>query len=138
MRNPGRGRLARPFTARRVEGKRRSGGPRSATHPRSAGLRLAPSFPSLRGRIAGQRPARGHIKRAMLDIAGTRGRPFVKMHGLGNDFVVLDARTVALELSDAQVRSEEHTSELQSLMRNPYAVFCLTKKTFNMSEGQQL
>src|SRR3546814_1389210 len=26
------------------------------------------------------------------------------------------------------VRSEEHTSELQSLMRNSYAVFCLTKK----------
>src|SRR3546814_469924 len=29
---------------------------------------------------------------------------------------------------DRQVRSEEHTSELQSLMRNSYAVFCLTKK----------
>src|SRR3546814_4920265 len=28
----------------------------------------------------------------------------------------------------ARLRSEEHTSELQSLMRNPYAVFCLTKK----------
>src|SRR3546814_5855789 len=27
------------------------------------------------------------------------------------------------------VRSEEHTSELQSLMRISYAVFCLTKKT---------
>src|SRR3546814_9836833 len=26
------------------------------------------------------------------------------------------------------VRSEEHTSELQSLMRNSYAVFCLQKK----------
>src|SRR3546814_5725344 len=26
---------------------------------------------------------------------------------------------------EATVRSEEHTSELQSLMRNPYAVFCL-------------
>src|SRR3546814_2170921 len=25
-------------------------------------------------------------------------------------------------------RSEEHTSEIQSLMRNPYAVFCLKKK----------
>src|SRR3546814_5501758 len=25
-------------------------------------------------------------------------------------------------------RSEEHTSELKSLMRNSYAVFCLTKK----------
>src|SRR3546814_937871 len=28
----------------------------------------------------------------------------------------------------ARVRSEEHTSELQSLMRNSYAVFCLKKK----------
>src|SRR3546814_9615170 len=27
------------------------------------------------------------------------------------------------------VRAEEHTSELQSLMRNSYAVFCLKKKT---------
>src|SRR3546814_2046164 len=26
-------------------------------------------------------------------------------------------------------RSEEHTSELKSLMRNSYAVFCLKKKT---------
>src|SRR3546814_10057343 len=29
----------------------------------------------------------------------------------------------------AAVRSEEHTSELQSLMRISYAVFCLKKKT---------
>src|SRR3546814_7375832 len=28
----------------------------------------------------------------------------------------------------ASLRSEEHTSELQSLMRNSYAVFCLKKK----------
>src|SRR3546814_3161825 len=28
-----------------------------------------------------------------------------------------------------EIRSEEHTSELQSLMRIPYAVFCLKKKT---------
>src|SRR3546814_2167660 len=28
----------------------------------------------------------------------------------------------------ASLRSEEHTSELQSLMRISYAVFCLTKK----------
>src|SRR3546814_4192048 len=27
-------------------------------------------------------------------------------------------------------RSEEHTSELQSLMRRSYAVFCLKRKTF--------
>src|SRR3546814_8026752 len=30
---------------------------------------------------------------------------------------------------DADHRSEEHTSELQSLMRISYAVFCLKKKT---------
>src|SRR3546814_883337 len=30
---------------------------------------------------------------------------------------------------EAAIRSEEHTSELQSLMRNSYAVFCLKKKT---------
>src|SRR3546814_5998499 len=29
------------------------------------------------------------------------------------------------------VRSEEHTSELQSLMRISYAVFCLKKKQYN-------
>src|SRR3546814_5556544 len=32
-------------------------------------------------------------------------------------------------LLQAQGRSEEHTSELQSLMRTSYAVFCLKKKT---------
>src|SRR3546814_1621547 len=30
---------------------------------------------------------------------------------------------------DDEHRSEEHTSELQSLMRSSYAVFCLKKKT---------
>src|SRR3546814_6305107 len=31
-------------------------------------------------------------------------------------------------VADEARRSEEHTSELQSLMRNSYAVFCLKKK----------
>src|SRR3546814_7133111 len=33
------------------------------------------------------------------------------------------------ELAELVGRSEEHTSELQSLMRISYAVFCLKKKT---------
>src|SRR3546814_5537778 len=33
------------------------------------------------------------------------------------------------DLNQALERSEEHTSELQSLMRISYAVFCLKKKT---------
>src|SRR3546814_1031715 len=32
---------------------------------------------------------------------------------------------------DSSKRSEEHTSELQSLMRISYAVFCLKKKKYN-------
>src|SRR3546814_8979278 len=32
--------------------------------------------------------------------------------------------------SEAQARSEEHTSELQSLMRISYAVFCLKRKIY--------
>src|SRR3546814_8754783 len=35
-------------------------------------------------------------------------------------------------------RSEEHTSELQSLMRISYAVFCLKKKKPNQSEFTQM
>src|SRR3546814_2926787 len=34
----------------------------------------------------------------------------------------------AIELEGVTSRSEEHTSELQSLMRISYAVFCLKKK----------
>src|SRR3546814_61837 len=35
---------------------------------------------------------------------------------------------VAVAAEEAEARSEEHTSELQSLMRISYAVFCLKKK----------
>src|SRR3546814_1567903 len=35
---------------------------------------------------------------------------------------------VGLQVAGGLVRSEEHTSELQSLMRISYAVFCLKKK----------
>src|SRR3546814_4102973 len=37
----------------------------------------------------------------------------------------------ALWRSSKPMRSEEHTSELPSLMRNSYAVFCLKKKNNN-------
>src|SRR3546814_333950 len=41
--------------------------------------------------------------------------------------LIFDEPTSAMD----QMRSEEHTSELQSLMRISYAVFCLTKKNIN-------
>src|SRR3546814_10076312 len=42
----------------------------------------------------------------------------------GRDYVIPDD----VQRLAAGVRSEEHTSELQSLMRISYAVFCLKKK----------
>src|SRR3546814_10593953 len=39
-----------------------------------------------------------------------------------------DARLLIVGLAPGLRRSEEHTSELQSLMRISYAVFCLKKK----------
>src|SRR3546814_3753957 len=38
----------------------------------------------------------------------------------------------------AAPRSEEHTSELQSLMRISYAVFCLKKKTKHMTLDKEI
>src|SRR3546814_8650351 len=48
----------------------------------------------------------------------------------GGDILVTARRRAetAQDVPIAISRSEEHTYELQSLMRNSYAVFCLTKK----------
>src|SRR3546814_2490159 len=46
------------------------------------------------------------------------------------DLDALGRAVQAEDLGDLFERSEEHTSELQSLMRISYAVFCLKKKTY--------
>src|SRR3546814_7601307 len=56
-----------------------------------------------------------------------------RVHEVEVAAAVLRLRGIAVpalhvEVVDADVRSEEHTSELQSLMRISYAVFCLKKK----------
>src|SRR3546814_2454799 len=68
-----------------------------------------------------------------LTNAATRGQPLAlsidaRVQGvleseLGNAVTNLEA------IGGAGIRSEEHTYEIQSLMRNSYAVFCLKKKT---------
>src|SRR3546814_1683265 len=50
--------------------------------------------------------------------------PFLKL--IGGSWVGLSR--LAWDLPSSAGRSEEHTSELQSLMRISYAVFCLKKK----------
>src|SRR3546814_9064689 len=59
-------------------------------------------------------------------IAGSFGA----LHPLVTIDLINDTRLFNLSRRDADIafRSEEHTSELQSLMRISYAVFCLKKK----------
>src|SRR3546814_9015013 len=68
-------------------------------------------------------PATGPLE-TMSHSRGLLGAALVLSHGQG------DLRLRAT-LVDGQ-RSAEHTSELQSLMRNSYAVFCLKKKNKSM------
>src|SRR3546814_10337401 len=93
--------------------------------------------------------------RSLLELGDHRGEVFVAgihafehsnldafvfegfLHGTGDAFTVLllvvqnrdDLRLdVVGDVVTGRRRSEEHTSELQSLMRISYAVFCLIKK----------
>src|SRR3546814_4271060 len=50
------------------------------------------------------------------------------------EMVALVQTSATLPMMLISLRSEEHTSELQSLMRISYAVFCLKKKTKNKTE----
>src|SRR3546814_4148320 len=58
----------------------------------------------------------------------TLAQHFAAKYSEANGLPRLDVTPQALELLMAHGRSAEHTSELQSLMRNSYAVFCLKKK----------
>src|SRR3546814_8183897 len=74
-----------------------------------------------------------------IEVAEPRGAEVrVRMVGVGmchTDLVARDGFPVPLPIvlgHEGSGRSEEHTSELQSLMRISYAVFCLKKKTKNL------
>src|SRR3546814_7118174 len=56
--------------------------------------------------------------------------------GFSWEMLLLDAIELGLGFGGGGERSEEHTSELQSLMRISYAVFCLKKKKQNQSEKE--
>src|SRR3546814_8227385 len=72
------------------------------------------------GRLNGEQGSALGLKRQPYSFAGFYERRRRRKLRL----LILPSRTS---------RSEEHTSELQSLMRISYAVFCLKKKTKNTS-----
>src|SRR3546814_6837728 len=62
--------------------------------------------------------------RSVLELRGQPDVAVVVAHDVEAPF---DDLAAELLLPGDHLRSEEHTSELQSLMRNSYAVFCSTK-----------
>src|SRR3546814_3939864 len=72
----------------------------------------------------GERPAQV-FRRFRVD--GVHQRDIAGEMGVSLSTVEADLRKVYAKL--AEIRSEEHTSELQSLMRTSYSVFCLKKTT---------
>src|SRR3546814_2142820 len=75
-------------------------------------------FRSERHHNDGHRPANGTDPGGAFPSLPEQGRYLAGGHVLGDR---------ALARPRGQGRSEEHTSELQSLMRISYAVFCLKK-----------
>src|SRR3546814_3247291 len=64
---------------------------------------------------------------AGVAVARDAGEAACREAGVAAPFVER-ASSRAVAASSSEGRSEEHTSELQSLMRISYAVFCLKKK----------
>src|SRR3546814_236646 len=107
--------------------------------------------------VATNRQTSGEVYRLMADaltrLRGTTVRTNIQTGGVEETRIfglieeakitrkTFDGRMLDLEitLSDwvyrSVIRSEEHTSELQSLMRNSYAVFCLKKKTYQTKQS---
>src|SRR3546814_4497191 len=79
--------------------------------------------PTPEGAIVGIAPHRGGVRavdRTIVEVAAANDGCYSVDAHLRYD--------PAAQQAFAETRSEEHTSELQSLMRISYAVFCLKKK----------
>src|SRR3546814_2024451 len=103
----------------------REGGTHKKTPPSGAAFKGKP------GRRAAGAPA--PVERLFLDEADLLHLRVLGLgQHLGEDAVLgllVDVDLQCRLVVDVALRSEEHTSELQSLMRISYAVFCLKKKT---------
>src|SRR3546814_6498504 len=107
----------------------------------SSDLSLPPRHAQLRQRISraklrrggrthhrNQRADRHHAPRSTRVARAWRRRP-----SMIEPMLVLSTGNLTFETCNRWLRSEEHTSELQSLMRTSYAALCLTKKVARKS-----
>src|SRR3546814_1831289 len=63
-----------------------------------------------------------------VKVYGARAAEFERYSALADRHMRLSLKVESTRSISSAMRSEEHTSELQSLMRISYAVFCLKKK----------
>src|SRR3546814_9909858 len=77
------------------------------------------------------RRAAAHCQRRASPLKRQAFRRFGRVQGTDRPYAPASLRTRHLQ------RSEEHTSELQSLMRISYAVFCLKKKKQHNKKSKQ-
>src|SRR3546814_1260784 len=73
------------------------------------------------------RSAEAAAQQSNLNYVTMDGNIGCMVNGAGLAMATMDV----IKLAGGEPRSEEHTSELQSLMRISYAVFCLKKKKKN-------
>src|SRR3546814_7706638 len=91
---------------------------------------MAETIEQLRAINHGFDPDRGNWVHRGLDLS----KPTELAPGEAEAFREHYATQFGHSLDGLDWRSEEHTSELQSLMRISYAVFCLKKKKTNMNK----
>src|SRR3546814_10428066 len=90
---------------------------------------MAIAIATLEERLAVGRVALGGIEFARRAPAGDAiPLDIAQMRTRGGHSLCADADQARLTHRAPRARSEEHTSELQSLMRISYAVFCLKQK----------
>src|SRR3546814_7573832 len=91
----------------------------------------------------------GNVARKDVDADRAQGSNWIVTRGLaGGERIIVSglqkaqpgqpAKAEPYQAPGAAGRSEEHTSELQSLMRISYAVFCLKKKTKNQYNNNEI
>src|SRR3546814_1768777 len=98
-------------------------------YQKTYGLKVTPEIKATAARLKAQR----------YDYHGIQTSDFFLRIRLerDEDMIQRALREVHHTAKRIMERSEEHTSELQSLMRISYAVFCLKKKTNNTTAPNQ-
>src|SRR3546814_7136255 len=94
---------------------------------RSIYVRVSPGMPMVEILTRLAHDVRSRRQAALEVSVLNRTHPMVKFL-LHDRSVLLVLSIPAMPFAHHHLRSEEHTSELQSLMRISYAVFCLKKK----------